>query len=369
MFPNDAINEKNIKTTELLHSAWKNLTTSVILLNQDLIVIYANESAKELFALGEKRFIGQEFNALFSHHTIDVSRICSHTLKQGIDCHQHRADVVFIDSRHAKIALSSRLITDDNQALILLECRRLDEEIKHDQASHQMHQHIAARTLIRGLAHEIKNPLGGIRGAAQLLQYETYQNERDECTNLIIEQTDRLTELVDRLLGPNQLLKKTDCNIHQTLESVIKLAMLENHNHIKLIKDYDPSIPDVTIDEGKMQQVVLNIVRNAQQAILNNETNESEPGRIRIKTRIRHQMRVHNKSMKNALQIQILDNGPGIDQDLIETIFFPMVTNKEGGSGLGLSIAQTLIDQHSGYIDCESWPGHTEFNIYLPLSL
>lgn len=369
MFSNDAINEKNINTSKLLHSAWQNLTTSVILLNQDLIVIYANESAKELFALGEKRFIGQEFHALFSHHTIDISRIYSHTLEQGIDCHQHRADVVFVDSRHAKIALSSRLITNDNQALALIEFRRLDEEIKHDQASYQMHQHIAARTLIRGLAHEIKNPLGGIRGAAQLLQYETYQSERDECTNLIIEQTDRLTELVDRLLGPNQLLKKTECNIHQTLESVVKLAMLENYNHIKLVKDYDPSIPDITIDEGKMQQVILNIIRNAQQAIHNNEANNIESGSIRIKTRIRHQMRAHNKSMKNALQIQISDNGPGINQDIIETIFFPMVTNKEGGSGLGLSIAQTLIDQHNGYIDCESWSGHTEFNIYLPLGL
>ncbi|ATC93156.1 nitrogen regulation protein NR(II) [Pseudoalteromonas tunicata] len=348
-------------TKQALQILSENLATAVILLNQDLQVVYANDSASELFALGPKRFIDQQFESLFNYHTIDVKRIISHTLIEGSDCHQHRADAVFLDSRHAKITLNSRRLMLENQPFILLECRALDDEIKHDKASHQMHQYMAARTLIRGLAHEIKNPLGGIRGAAQLLQYEVDQQERDECATLIIEQADRLTELVDRLLGPNQLPKKAWCNIHQTLESVVKLTTLSNQSNITLLKDYDPSIPDIFIDQGKIQQVVLNIVRNAQQALV-------DGGQITLQTRIRHHMRVHNKAMKNALLIKVSDNGPGIDKALRDTLFYPMVTNKEGGSGLGLAIAQTLIDQHDGYIECESWPGHTEFNIYLPFA-
>jgi len=346
---------------ELLNAIWQNQTTSVILLDKSFTLVYANTSTSELLGLGKKRIIGQTFNSLFNYHSVDLERIAQYSLVDGVDCSQHRADVVFIDSRHAKIAITSRQVKFKNERYILLECRKTDEEIKHDKASNQMHQYQAARNLIRGLAHEIKNPLGGIRGAAQLLQYEVDQQERDECAELIIEQADRLRELVDRLLGPNQLPQKSYGNIHQTLESVVKLSTLDNCKNISLVKDYDPSIPDVFIDQGKVQQVVLNIVRNAQQALV-------DGGEIKIKTRINHQYRRPGKAPKKALLIQVSDNGPGIDPSVRETLFYPMITNKEGGSGLGLSIAQTLIDQHDGYIDCDSWPGHTEFNIYLPFA-
>ncbi|MBE0376860.1 nitrogen regulation protein NR(II) [Pseudoalteromonas prydzensis] len=351
-------NNKNF-SPELLTSIWQNLSTAVILLDQQFTLIYANNSASELLGLGSKRILNQPFDTLFNYHSIDLKRIAQYSLMDGVDCHQHRADVVFVDSRHAKLAISSRRVKLQNEYYILFECRQTDDEIRHDQASNQMHQYQAARNLIRGLAHEIKNPLGGIRGAAQLLQYEVDQQERDECAELIIEQADRLRELVDRLLGPNQLPQKSYGNIHQTLESVIKLSTLDNCANISLEKDYDPSIPDVFIDQGKIQQVVLNIVRNAQQALV-------DGGVIKIKTRINHQQRRPGKAPKKALLIQISDDGPGIDPSIKETLFYPMITNKEGGSGLGLSIAQTLIDQHNGYIECDSWPGHTEFNIYLP---
>lgn len=343
----------------LLTQLLQQQATTVLLLDSQFTICYANSSASELFGVSEKRLCGNHLESFFHYHSIDLLRIEQHCFMLGNDCHQHRADVVFNDSRHAKIALNTRKVTLQNHDYVLFECRTLDQELKHDQASHQMHQHIAARTLIRGLAHEIKNPLGGIRGAAQLLQYETEQDERIECANLIIEQADRLTELVDRLLGPNQLPKKELANIHQTLDSVIKLSLLDNQNNITLVKDYDPSIPDILIDNGKIQQVVLNIIKNAQQALLTG-------GTITLTTRIKHHLRIHNKMMRNALLIKIRDNGPGIDKSLIDTLFFPMVTNKDGGSGLGLAIAQTLIDQHDGYIECDSWPGHTEFSIYLP---
>ncbi len=334
-------------------------STILLLLDDTMKIAYANASASEMFAISNKRIQGLSLDDVLSYHSIDLKRIYQHCLMQGSDCSQHRADIVFHDSRHATISINARRIQNDAQQYILIECRALDQELKHDQASHQMHQHTAARNLIRGLAHEIKNPLGGIRGAAQLLQFESSSDESQQCANLIIEQADRLTELVDRLLGPNQLPRKEWHNIHQTLDTVIQLSLLDNQHGVRLVRDFDPSIPNIYIDEGKIQQVVLNIVKNAQQAI-------AENGTITLKTRVKHHLRIHDKLMRNALQIKISDDGPGIDKALVDTLFFPMVTNKDGGSGLGLAIAQTLIDQHDGFIDCDSWPGHTEFNIYLP---
>ncbi|CAH9062776.1 Sensory histidine kinase/phosphatase NtrB [Pseudoalteromonas holothuriae] len=348
-------------THPFLNALWHNLATCILLLDDKFTIQYANNSCSELFGLGLKRLIGQPLNDIFSHHHIDFERLAQYALEDGVDCQQHRVDVVFIDSRAATLNLHARRIHHQSNAFILLECRRIDDEVRFDQASNQRHQYHAARTLIRGLAHEIKNPLGGIRGAAQLLQYESCQQERDQCAQLIIEQADRLTELVDRLLGPSQLPNKAPCNIHQTLESVVKLSMLDNASQVSLRKDYDPSIPDIVIDQAKIQQVVLNIVRNALQALEGNDE-----GNITLTTRIKHRMRQGKRLMKKALLIQIIDNGPGIAEELKDTLFYPMITNKDGGSGLGLSIAQTIVEQHGGLIDCDSWPGHTEFNIYLP---
>ena len=345
---------------DFFQQMWENLHTAILILDKDFNLVYANTSCTELLGQGLKRIIGQPFESLFNYHSVELERIANYTLKQGVDCHQHRADVVFVDTRHANLALNSRRINYQDDAYLLFEIRQTDEEIRLDQASNQMHQHQAARTLIRNLAHEIKNPLGGIRGAAQLLQYEVDQQERDECAQLIIHEADRLRQLVDRLLGPNQRLHKQATNIHQTLESVLKLCVLDNNKQISLSKDYDPSIPDVVVDGDKIQQVLLNIVRNAMQAL-------SEGGEIKVTTRVRYHVRRYDTTLKKALQIKICDNGPGIAPEVRETLFYPMVTNKEGGTGLGLSIAQTLIDQHQGFIECDSWPGHTEFTLYLPL--
>ncbi|TQF72791.1 nitrogen regulation protein NR(II) [Pseudoalteromonas luteoviolacea] len=343
----------------MLQELWQNLSTSVILLDEDLRIHYANNSASELLGLGQKRLLAQPFESIFHHHLIDLKRLKRYVLDDGIDCQQHKVDVVFIDNRASTISLFARKLCFENQNYIQLECRRIDEELRFDKAFNQAHQYQAARNLIRGLAHEIKNPLGGIRGAAQLLQYEVDQQERDECAQLIIAQADRLRELVDRLLGPNELPKKAQCNIHKVLESILKLSTLDSEQAVSLRKDYDPSIPDICLDEAKIQQVLLNIVRNAQQAL-------NGHGEIRVTTRICHRVRRGKLMLRKALLIKIADNGPGIDESLKATLFYPMVTNKEGGSGLGLSIAQTLVEQHRGFIECDSWPGHTEFCIYLP---
>ncbi|MEI5640211.1 MULTISPECIES: nitrogen regulation protein NR(II) [unclassified Pseudoalteromonas] len=342
-----------------LDKIWQSLATAILVLDDSMTIRFANYSSSELLGLSTKRLCGMAMDSVFNHHQFDLERLAKYVLQDGVDCQQHRVDVVFVDNRVATLGLHARRLMLSGAAYILLECRRVDDALRYDQASNQMHQFQASRNLIRGLAHEVKNPLGGIRGAAQLLQYETDQQEREECAALIIEQADRLRELVDRLLGPNQLPQKEPCNIHQALESVIKLTTLERDAEIALIKDYDPSIPPIVIDQAKIQQVLLNIIRNAQQAL-------QHDGTITITTRVKHRLHHAERLLKKALLIRISDNGPGIAEELKETLFFPMITNKEGGSGLGLSIAQTLIEQHQGFIEFDSWPGHTEFNIYLP---
>ena len=251
-------------------------------------------------------------------------------------------------------------IIEQQPVHLLLELRQVDQQRKISMESLQQHQHLAARELIRGLAHEIKNPLGGLRGAAQLLE-ESLDDEQKEYTQLIIAQADRLRNLVDRLLGPYRPPSLQHSNLHQVAEQVLKLAKMDNPQQIHFQRDYDPSIPDFLFDPELLEQALLNIVRNAQQAL-------EDGGQITLQSRILHQHTLHGKRYKLVACIKVIDNGPGIPLAIRDTLFYPMVSGKAGGTGLGLSIAQTLIHQQRGWIDCESWPGHTGFMIYLPIS-
>jgi len=214
---------------------------------------------------------------------------------------------------------------------------------------------------VRNLAHEIKNPLGGLRGAAQLLSRELDDPAQKEFTNLIIEQADRLRSLVDRLLGPQRPTQHSLHNIHQVVQKVYKLVEIALPANIQLKRDYDPSIPDIETDPDQMQQAVLNILQNAVQAL------EHTGGEILIRTRTQHQVTIGSQRHKLVLTLSIIDNGPGIPPELMDTLFYPMVTSREQGSGLGLSIAHNIARLHSGRIDCVSSPGHTEFIISLPI--
>jgi two-component system nitrogen regulation sensor histidine kinase GlnL len=217
------------------------------------------------------------------------------------------------------------------------------------------------RSLVRGLAHEIKNPLGGIRGAAQLLEAELLSNELKEYTQIIIEEADRLQQLVDRMLGPNKLPKKQLLNIHDVIERVRTLVIAENPA-VEVWRDYDPSIPDLYGDNDQLIQSILNIVKNAVSAL----AKTADP-KITLKTRVARQMTLGSKRHKLVAKIQVIDNGPGIPEEIREKIFFPMVTATEGGVGVGLSISQSLINKHNGLIQCESRPGKTVFTIWIPL--
>ncbi len=214
--------------------------------------------------------------------------------------------------------------------------------------------------MVRGLAHEIKNPLGGLRGAAQLLQAELGSEELREYTQIIIQEADRLQELVNRMLGPNRRPSYAPINIHHVLERVRTLVLAETGERITIRRDYDPSIPELSGDSDQLIQAVLNIVRNAVRAL-------GDTGTVTLRTRIQRQLTIGHGRHRLAAQIDIIDNGPGIPPEIAETLFLPMVTAGTGGMGLGLSIAQSLINQHQGLIECNSRDGETTFTIFLPL--
>lgn len=334
------------------------LTTAVLLLDARLTIRYFNTACCAVLGIGEKRLTEQYFPQLFQHS--DLSSQHFYTAlnnRQGFGVSDVQA--ILLDGKPLLLDISVTICEAPADHL-LLEIRQVDHQRKISLESLQQHQHLAARELIRGLAHEIKNPLGGLRGAAQLLE-ESLPDDLTEYTQLIIAQADRLRNLVDRLLGPYRPPQRRHSNLHQVIEQVRQLALMDNAGQIQFNRDYDPSIPDFQFDPDLIQQALLNIVRNAQQAL-------PVAGQVKLQSRVLHQHTLHGRRYKLVAMIKVIDNGPGIPAEIKDTLFYPMVSGKSGGTGLGLSIAQTLIHQHGGWIDCDSWPGHTEFTLYLPIA-
>jgi two-component system nitrogen regulation sensor histidine kinase GlnL len=252
------------------------------------------------------------------------------------------------------------LLINEQVNEILVELQQVDNHIRISKEEQLLTQQNTARLLVRGLAHEIKNPLGGLRGAAQLLDLELHDPELKEYTQIIIAESDRLQGLMDKMLGPNKLPNKKALNIHEVLERVRQLVQAESSGSLSIKHDYDPSIPDIHADKDQLIQAILNIARNAVQAM-------EGKGNIIFKTRIHRHMSVGRKRYKLAVKCDIIDNGPGIDAGMMNQIFYPMITGRAEGTGLGLSIAQALINQHNGLIECNSEPGNTVFSIFLPM--
>jgi two-component system nitrogen regulation sensor histidine kinase GlnL len=243
---------------------------------------------------------------------------------------------------------------------LLVELTQVDRLRRLARDESMLERQAANRAVMRGLAHEIKNPLGGLRGAAQLLERELPDKSLKEYTRIIIHEADRLRNLVDRMMGPHKPLKKQPVNIHEILEHVRKLMLVEVPVGLTLERDYDPSLPEFEGEPEQLIQAVLNIVRNSAEAI-------QHQGVIHLRTNIERNFTIGQKRHRLALRADIEDSGPGIPEEIQEHIFYPMVTSKPGGTGLGLSIAQDIIAKHGGLIECHSRPGHTVFSIYLPL--
>jgi two-component system nitrogen regulation sensor histidine kinase GlnL len=338
------------------------LAAAVLMLRTDGRVIYVNPAAENLFELSRHKFIGHTPHELFGDCTALLAAIGKAVVSGASYTEQEiELGVTGKNRLHLNCTVSP---VDAGDAELLIEFRHIDQQLKIAREERLLEQQQANRELIRSLAHEIKNPLGGIRGAAQLLEGELQQPSLNEYTQVIIGEADRLQSLVNRLLTPHRLPSYRRTNIHEILVRVRSVVRAEFPG-IGMLSDFDISIPEFEADPDHLTQVVLNIVRNAAQALAGITINPQ----IRLQTRVARGVTLAKKRHKLALALSIEDNGPGVPTELREKIFYPLVSGREGGSGLGLTIAQTFVAQHNGTIEWTSTPGRTVFTILLPLEM
>ena len=342
-----------------------NLTTATLLLNGELRLEYMNPAAEMLLAVSGQRSHGQFISELFTESAEALSAL-RQAVEQAHPFNKREAILTSVSGQTLTVDYAVTPLFNRGETLLLLEVHPRDRLLRITKEEAQLSKQETTKLLVRGLAHEIKNPLGGIRGAAQLLARELPEESLKDYTNVIIEEADRLRNLVDRMLGSNKLPSLSPTNVHEVLERVGSLVEAESQGGITLVRDYDPSIPDLLIDREQMIQAVLNIVRNAMQAI-SAQKHDLGLGRITLRTRTLRQFTIGHIRHRLVVKIEIIDNGPGIPPELQETIFYPMVSGRADGTGLGLAITQNIISQHQGLIECESHPGHTAFSIFLPL--
>jgi len=336
-----------------------NINEAIILFDKDLKLTYINTAGEVLFEDSARHLIGKSAKDIFTADTILIN-----DLQKCIERNDGFFDrELTLDLFHKKITISfsaTPLLEDPDQPEILIELQQLDRHIRISKEEQLLAQENISRMLMRGFAHEIKNPLGGLRGAAQLLELELQNNDLKEYTQIIIEEADRMKVLMDKMLGPNKVPNKVPLNIHEPLERVRQLVQAEVSDMVIINRDYDPSIPELKADKNQLIQALLNIVRNAVQAI-------PEKGEIILRTRIYRQMTIAGKKNKLTARIDIIDNGTGIKPELINQIFYPMITGRHDGTGLGLPIAQSIINQYHGIIECTSTAVNTTFSIFLPV--
>lgn len=344
------------------YAGLEHLATAVILLNTSQRIVYANPSAESLFALSATQVVNKHISEVFLNCEI-LQLAIENVVKKNSPFREHEFSITTF-RQHACVVTCAVTPVEMQEASLLLEFQQMDQQLRIAREERMLIQQQANSELLRNLAHEIRNPLGGLRGAAQLLEHELPQPSLREYTQVIINEADRLQSLMDRLLVPHRVPQYEPTNIHEVLERVRSLLLAESPNNIKVTRDYDTSLPELTGDREKLIQTVLNIARNAVQALQRQGSNNAE---IIFKTRAERQVTLSKKRYRVAIKLQIIDNGPGIPNDIIDKIFYPLVTGHVGGSGLGLALAQTFITQHHGMIDCKSQDGNTCFTILLPI--
>jgi two-component system nitrogen regulation sensor histidine kinase GlnL len=342
------------------------LASAVLVLDRQARIAYANAAAESLLESSFKVLNQQRLPDLFINGK-KLTSILDQARQHQFD--QKREDLLL--ERLGKSPLQVNVIVtvlDDPNNPVLLELRENVQQLKLDREERLLDQTQATKELIRNLAHEIKNPLGGIRGAAQLLEMELRADlkELTEYTQVIIKESDRLQTLVDRLLAPHRRPQIVgDVNIHEVFERVRSLIMAEFPQGLTIRRDYDLSLPEFRGDKEQLIQAVLNIAHNAAQALASRmAVGDAE---LIFRSRIARSITLAKVRYRLALDLHIIDNGPGIPAELKDRIFYPLVSGRDGGSGLGLTLAQTFIQQHSGVIECDSRPGCTDFRILIGL--
>lgn len=336
----------------------ENLATGIVFLDNQQNVKYLNQSAESDLRVSARQISGQPLSEYLPYGASLLQRIANvistgenyreweHCLTLGVD---------------TSITLDYSISKMPDGGGVLLEFLAVDQQLHAHQEEKRREQQLLSQEVVRGLAHEIKNPLGGLRGAAQLLERELKDPELAEFTQIITREADRLTNLVDQLLGPTRLPQDVSLNVHEVIEHVRQLVDVETQEQdITLERDFDPSIPDIIGDREQLTQALLNIVKNGVQALKGH-------GLITIRSRAQRQVNINGKRHKLIVRIDVVDNGPGVPDDMQEKIFYPMVTGRAEGTGLGLAIAQSICVRHGGTILLESAPGKTCFSLLLPI--
>lgn len=346
--------------TTLSNRVLENLSNAVLLFDADFRLRYINPAAEMLFGGSARQLAGLPLTELL-HSREALLPALQEALHSGHPFSKHEHIFELLNGQEMTADISVTILHEQaGRAEILLELKPMDRIIRISRDENLVSQQVATRDLLRGLAHEIKNPLGGLRGAAQLLEKQLHDEELKEYTRVIIDEADRLQKLVNRLLGPSGMPKMRPVNIHEVLEYVRNIVSNAEQEDIRLHRDYDPSIPDITGDPDLLIQAVLNIVNNARQAL-------NKSGNIILRTRIMRKFTIGQLQHRLVLALEIIDDGPGVPAEIRDKIFYPMITGRAEGTGLGLSIAQRLVQQHNGIIECDSVPGKTAFTIYLPI--
>ena len=336
------------------------LSTAIVICDDNLNIVLINPSAQSLLDSSENYALGDSILSYFEQpSTIEVLKKCLHT-SQPTTLRQTE----LVDAKH-QLKLVDCILTPasiEGSICLILEFNEVHAVVKQLLGNAMKIGQNANTAVIRAIAHEIKNPLGGLRGAAQLLDRELNDNsEMRDYTQIIVKETDRLCGLVDDMSGPQIPLLLSKINIYEVLEHVRRLALAEGANGLQIVRDYDPSLPTVLGDQKQLIQVFINIARNAMEAIGNS-------GTITFRTRVQRQVTLGKVRYQNAARIDIEDNGPGIPEDMLDQVFYPMISGKPHSEGLGLSIVHQIILRHDGIVTCESTPGRTCFTVLLKFS-
>jgi two-component system, NtrC family, nitrogen regulation sensor histidine kinase GlnL len=351
------------------YDAFDHLATMVAVIRTDGDCVFANASFESVLGLSRRSVLGgsvfdwfvdaqklRSTVAAVASNQFATSRLEAQLRKPGTSVGEPQLPV------HVHVIVNQM----DDPDVVVVELVEVEQQSRQDREERALGQVQANKELIRNLAHEIKNPLGGIRGSAQLLEMELGSKPLTEYTQVIIKEADRLQSLVDRLLAPHRLPHVVgDVNIHEVCERVRTLVLAEYPRGLRIQRDYDTSIPEFRGDREQLIQAVLNITQNAAQAL--GERMVAGDASITLRTRIARQVTLGKLRYRLALELHVQDNGPGVPESIRDRIFYPLVTGREGGSGLGLTLAQTFVQQHLGTVECESEPGKTSFKIVIPL--
>ncbi|MBS0317019.1 MAG: PAS domain-containing sensor histidine kinase [Proteobacteria bacterium] len=339
------------------------LATLVAVVRGDGTVLFANAALEDALGSSRRAIEGAPFAGFVTEPQLLASAL------EGAGSNAFAAlryEAGLLRGPHEPLPVHVIVAQTDSPDTVIVELLPLEQQARQEREERLLDQAQTNKELFRNLAHEVKNPLGGIRGAAQLLEMEIDAPELREYTGVIIHEADRLQTLVDRLLAPHRKPHVVgDVNIHEVCERVRALVQAEYPRGLTVLRDYDASIPEFRGDREQLIQALLNVVRNAAQAL--NQRIAQGDAEIVLRTRIARQVTWARQRHRLALELHVIDNGPGVPDSIRDRIFYPLVSGREGGSGLGLTLAQTFLQQHDGLIECDSVPGRTDFKLLIPL--